>query len=93
MYKLDVEKSTSSEDFQTWISVEGEEDVCLPLNNILNLMQSTSEIPVKCKRAQIRPIHRVACPTKHKDYQPVSIFFHLGTSLPGILSWVGDRAS
>ena len=78
MNKLDVGKSTSSEDFPTWVSLEGIEDVCLPLNNIINSMLSTSEFPSKWKRAQIRPILKVACPSKYKDYRPVSILFHLG---------------
>ena len=78
MNKLDVGKSTSTEDFPTWVSVEGKEDICLPLHNIINSMLDTSEFPNMWKRAQIRPIPKIACPSKYKDYRPISILFHLG---------------
>ena len=39
--KLDTTKSTSSEDFPTWLSKECCEDLCIPIHDIINCMLST----------------------------------------------------
>ena len=47
--KLDTSKATNNEDFPTWISKMGCEDICLPLQNILNSVLSTCELLSYCK--------------------------------------------
>ena len=41
--KLDTSKATSNEDFPSWVSKSGCEDMCIPMHNILNCMLSTCE--------------------------------------------------
>ena len=36
--QLDTSKATSGEDFPTWLSKEGKEDICIPLHDIINCM-------------------------------------------------------
>ena len=76
--KLDITKATSSEDFPTWLSLEGREDICVPLCDIINNMLSTARFPNKWKRAQVNPAAKVSCPSKFKDYRPISLLYHLG---------------
>ena len=76
--RLDPTKATTEEDYPTWVSLEGCEDMCIPLTDIINCMLRTNEFPMKWKRSQIRPLPKVSCPTKCKDYRPVSLLFHLG---------------
>ena len=52
--------------------------MCIPLTDIINCMLRSNEFPNKWKRSQIRPLPKVSCPTKFKDYRPVSLLFHLG---------------
>ena len=78
MSKLNVSKATSSEDFPCWVSLEGREDICVPLCNIINSMLKTAEFPDKWKKSQIRPIPKTSNPTTFRDYRPVSLLFHLG---------------
>ena len=75
---LNVSKATSEEDFPTWVSVEGREDICTPLQDIINTMLSSLQFPDKWKRAQISPIPKTPHPSKLKDYRPISLLFHLG---------------
>ena len=76
--KLNTRKSTSTEDFPTWVSAEASEDICVPLQDIINTMLTTSEFPCKWKRAQIKPVPKISSPTQYKDYRPISLLFHLG---------------
>ena len=76
--KLDTSKATNNEDFPTWISKMGCEDMCLPFQNILNSMLSTCEYPNKWKRAQVTPAPKTQSPSMFKDYRPISLLFHLG---------------
>ena len=76
--KLNTTKSTSTEDFPTWVSLDGKEDLCIPMTDIVNSMLKSAEFPSKWKRSQIKPIPKVSCPSKLKDYRPVSMLFHLG---------------
>ena len=71
-------EATSSEDFPCWVLLEGREDICVPLCNIINSMLKTAEFPEKWKKSQIRPIPKTSNPTTFKDYRPVSLLFHLG---------------
>jgi len=75
---LDTSKATSLEDYPAWVSKEGMEDVCVPLQDIINTMLSTLEFPNKWKRAQITPIPKVTKPSQYKDFRPISLLFHLG---------------
>ena len=98
--RLDTSKATSMEDFPTWVSSEGHEDICLPLLDILNTMLSTNEFPNLWKRAQIKPSPKVSMPTQYKDFRPISLLFHLGkvaedviiTKLKGKLADIVDNS-
>ena len=98
--RLDTSKATSMEDFPTWVSSEGHEDICLPLLDILNTMLSINEFPNLWKRAQIKPSPKVSMPTQYKDFRPISLLFHLGkvaedviiTKLKGKLAEIVDRS-
>ena len=48
------------------------------MTDIVNSMLKSAEFPSKWKRSQIKPIPKVSCPSKLKDYRPVSMLFHLG---------------
>ena len=76
--RLDPGKATSSEDFPTWVSLEGREDLCIPLSNIINSMLKSAEFLDFWKRAEVRPIPKNANLTLFKDYRPVAMLFHLG---------------
>jgi hypothetical protein len=76
--RLDPTKATSSEDFPTWISRDGKDDICIPLQDIINCMLSTCQFPNKWKRAQITPVPKTSSPTQCKDYRPISLLYHLG---------------
>jgi hypothetical protein len=41
-------------------------------------MLASAEHPDRWKRAQINPIPKISCPTKNKDYRPISLLCHLG---------------
>jgi exonuclease III len=71
-------KATSKEDFPSWISFEGLDDICIPMHNIINSIFATGEYPARWKRSQITPIPKTTKPTTCKDYRPVSLLFHLG---------------
>jgi hypothetical protein len=76
--QLDTTKATSTDDFPTWISKEGFEDICIPVHDILNCMLSTCQYPNLWKKAQISPIPKISLPTVYKDFRPVSLLYHLG---------------
>ena len=52
---LDTSKATSQEDFPTWLSKEGKEDVCVPFQDIINCMLVSGKFPDFYKRDQISP--------------------------------------
>jgi hypothetical protein len=76
--RLDPTKATSGEDYPTWVSLEGREDVSIPLCDILNEMLTSLEYPNMWKRAQVNPIPKTPSPSKFKDCRPISLLFHLG---------------
>ena len=76
--KLDTTKSTSSEDFPTWLSKECCEDICIPIHDIINCMLSTGRYPTLWKRAQVAPQPKIKNPSEYKHYRPISLLFHLG---------------
>ena len=78
MSKLDPSKSTSSEDYPTWVSKDCIEDICIPLHSILNTMLSSGEYPNMWKMSQITPIQKCSSPSEFKHYRPISLLFHLG---------------
>ena len=78
MKKLDNSKATSREDFPTWLSQEGCEDLCIPMHDIVNTMLLTGNFPNFWKRAQITPLPKVTKPKQLKDFRPISLLFHLG---------------
>lgn len=41
-------------------------------------MLTTVKFPNKWKCAQANPVTKVSCPSKFKDYRPISLLFHLG---------------
>ena len=78
MKQLDVTKSTSSDDFPTWVSYECLEDIALPFHDIVNCMIKTGQYPDRWKRAQVSPLPKVSTPTEYKHYRPISLLYHLG---------------
>ena len=42
---LDTSKATSQEDFPTWLSKEGKEDICVPFQDIINCMLVSGKFP------------------------------------------------
>ena len=54
--QLDTSKATSQEDFPTWLSKDGEEDICVPMQDIINTMLTTGQYPDHWKQAQITPM-------------------------------------
>ena len=76
--KLDKTKTTSSEDYPTWLSVECVEDICIPVHHIINCMLTTAEYPDLWKRAQISPIPKCSSPAEFKHFRPISLLFHIG---------------
>ena len=76
--RLNTTKATSTEDFPTWVSYEGLEDICIPLQSIINSMLTSSEFPDKWKRSQIKPSQKISMPSQYKDFRPISLLFHLG---------------
>ena len=55
----DTTKVTSADDFPTWVSKEGKEDVCIPLHDVINSMFIEGRYPDLWKQAQITPIPKV----------------------------------
>ena len=78
MNQLDTSKATSQEDFPTWLSKDGKEDICVPMQNIINSTLTSGHYPDHWKRAQITPIPKVPTPKLHKDFRPKSLLFHMG---------------
>ena len=76
--RLDCTKATSTEDYPTWISLEGREDICIPLLDIINTMLVTGEYPDMWKRAEVIPLPKITSPHMYKQYRPISLLFHLG---------------
>ena len=76
--QLDVTKATSHEDYPTWLSKEGREDICVPVHDIINSMLQSGQYPDFYKRAQITPLPKVSHPKLYKDFRPVSLLFHIG---------------
>ena len=85
MRKLDISKATSNEDFPTWISKEGIEDIVIPLHNIINCALDTNSFPDIWKKAQVVPIPKNKTPSTYKDYRPISLLFHLGKLLEEVI--------
>ena len=75
---LDPAKATSSDDFPTWVSKEGREDLCIPIHDIINTMLADGEYPDLWKQAQIVPIPKTKQPDQCKDFRPISLLYHLG---------------
>jgi hypothetical protein len=78
MKSLNTSKTTSKQDFPTWISKNSVEDIAIPLCNIINCMLSTRTYPSLWKVAQIIPLPKAKQPNQLSDYRPVSLLFHLG---------------
>ena len=76
--QLDITKATSHEDYPTWLSKEGREDICVPVHDIINSMLQSGQYPDFYKRAQITPLPKVSHPKLYKDFRPVSLLFHIG---------------
>ena len=76
--KLDRTKACNSLDFPTWISIDGREDICIPVQHIINTMLDTGLFPDLWKKAEVKPLPKVKTPKQYKDYRPISLLFHLG---------------
>ena len=76
--QIDTSKSCNSKDFPSWLSVEGREDLCIPLHHIINTMLTTGEYPDLWKEAEVRPLPKVTTPTCYKDFRPISLLYNLG---------------
>ena len=75
---IDPTKATSSDDFPTWVSKKGQEDLCIPIHDIINTMLADGVYPDLWKQAQIVPIPKTKPPDKCKDFRPISLLYHLG---------------
>ena len=78
MEKLDNSKASSREDFPTWLSQGGCEDLCIPIHDIVNTMQLTGNFPNFGKGAQITPLPKVTKPKQLKDFRLISVLLYLG---------------
>ena len=78
MTQLDTKKITSNNDFHTWASCDGIEDIILPLHDIINRMIATEKLPDLWKKALVSQISRVGTTAEHKHYSRVSLLYHLG---------------
>jgi hypothetical protein len=78
LLSIDTTKSTSSQDFPSWVSKLGAEDICVPLHNIINSMLTQQKFPSLWKKAEIIPLPKKSTPSQYNDYRPISLLFHLG---------------
>ena len=76
--KIDETKACSSKDFPVWVTKEAKEDLCIPLQHIINTMLDSGEFPDYWKQAEVRPLPKSTKPSQYKDYRPISLLFHLG---------------
>lgn len=75
--KIDCSKACTSKDFPSWVSKECREDLCIPIQHIVNTMPSTGEFPNLWKQAEVTPLPKTAKPTSYKDFRPISLLYHL----------------
>lgn len=75
---INTKKTTSSQDFPSWISKENSDDLCIPVHNIICAMLEQCQYPSLWKIAEICPIPKVANPQSCNQYRPISLLFHLG---------------
>lgn len=85
MKKLNAKKATNSNDFPTWISVQGAEDLCIPLHDILCCMLASRQFPRKWKQAEVVPLEKTPSPTSFSDYRPISLLYHSGKIAESII--------
>ena len=57
---------------------EAKEDLCIPLQHIIDTMLDSGEFPDYWKQAEVRPLPKSTKPSQYKDYRPISLLFHLG---------------
>ena len=76
--KVNAKKSTSSEDFPSWISRDFHEELCVPLTDIINTMLRERHYPVMWKRAEVIPLKKVSSPSLCKEFRPISLLYHCG---------------
>ena len=76
--RIDVTKATSTEDYPSWISKEGCEDLCIPIHDIVNSILLHKTYPTMWKRAEITPVPKVTHPKQLTDYRPISLLHHIG---------------
>ena len=73
--QLDTSKATSQEDFPTWLSKDGKEDICVPIQDIINSTLTTGQYLYHWKQAQITPIPKVPSPKLYKVLDLYHYFF------------------
>jgi len=65
--------ATGLDGLPVWFLRTGAPVFCQPLTHLFNLSLSTSKVPSQWKQAWIRPVPKVAVPTQHTDFRPISI--------------------
>ena len=65
--------ATGLDGLPAWFLRTGAPVFCQPLTHLFNISLSTSTVPRQWKQAWIRPVAKVAVPTKHADFRPISI--------------------
>ena len=84
--KLDTSKSTSTEDFPTWVSKNNAHLITQPMTNIINTVLKSGHFPRLWKRAEITPLKKVKSPKTFKQLRPISLLFHLGKVTESVIS-------
>jgi len=65
--------ATGLDQLPAWYLRLGASVFCKPLARLFNLSLSNSIVPQQWKQASICPVPKVATPTSHSDYRPISI--------------------
>ena len=65
--------ATGMDKIPAWFLRVGAPVFCEPLARLFNLSLATSQVPMQWKTACIIPVPKVAVPTQHSDFRPISI--------------------
>ena len=65
--------ATGVDRLPAWFLRLGAPVFCKPLARLFNLSLANSVVPLQWKKASICPVPKVATPTNHSDFQPISI--------------------
>jgi hypothetical protein len=76
--QINTKKAVHKSDFPPWISKQCAEDLCVPVQDIVNLMFQTRRYPAKWKQGEVVPVPKNKNPKTAKDYRPITLLWHLG---------------